>query len=80
MLLIFISGTSGIFAQITVTGRVIDTDKQPVVGANVVIKGTTVGTMTDLDGKYSISAPSSSSIISISFIGYVPQEFIVGKR
>lgn len=79
LLLILIMSSSGIFAQITVTGRVIDTDKQPVVGANVVVKGTTVGTMTDIDGKYSISAPSSSSTIVISFIGYVPQEFIVGN-
>jgi len=79
MLLILIMSSSGIFAQITVTGRVIDTDQQPVIGANVVVKGTTVGTMTDIDGKYSINAPSSSSIIVISFIGYVPQEFIVGN-
>lgn len=80
MLLIFITGTSGIFAQITVTGKVIDTDNQPVIGANVVVKGTTIGTMTGVDGKFSISAPSASSIIVVSFIGYVPQEFIVGNN
>jgi|GEM_PF-4292469 len=74
MLLVFITGTSGIFAQITVTGKVIDTDNQPVIGANVVVKGTTTGTMTGVDGKFSISAPSASSIIVVSFIGYVPQE------
>jgi TonB-linked SusC/RagA family outer membrane protein len=80
MLLVFITGTSGIFAQITVTGRVIDTGNEPVIGANVVVKGTTIGTMTDIDGRFSINAPSSSSVISISFIGYVPQEFVVGNN
>ncbi len=80
MLLILLTGTSGIFAQITVRGTVIDADNQPVVGANVVVKGTTIGTMTGIDGKYSINAPSASSIIVVSFIGYVPQEFIVGNN
>ena len=37
MLLLFVTGTSGIFAQRTVTGTVIDTEKQPVIGANVVV-------------------------------------------
>jgi len=80
MLLLLSSGTSGLFAQITVTGKVLDTDNQPVIGANVVIKGTTTGTMTGVDGKFSIAAPSSSSIVVVSFIGYVPQEFIVGNN
>jgi TonB-dependent starch-binding outer membrane protein SusC len=80
MLLILITSTSGMFAQVTVTGTVIDTEKQPVAGANVVVKGTTTGTITDIDGKFSIIAPSSSSIITISFIGFVPQEFVVGNN
>jgi len=78
-LLIFIAGTSGIFAQVSVSGTVIDTEKQPVIGANVVVKGTTVGTMTDVNGKFTINAPSASSIIVISFIGYVPQELPAGN-
>jgi TonB-linked SusC/RagA family outer membrane protein len=79
MLLIFITGTSGIFAQRTVTGTVLDTEKQPVVGANVVVKGTTIGTMTDVNGKYSINVPSASSILTVSFIGFVPQDIIAGN-
>ncbi|HOO98225.1 MAG TPA: TonB-dependent receptor [Bacteroidales bacterium] len=80
LLLIFISATSGIFAQITVSGTVIDTDNQPVIGANVVVKGTTIGTMTDVNGKFTLNVPSSSSIVTISFIGYVPQEIVVGNN
>jgi len=79
MLIIFITSTSGLFAQIKVAGTVIDTDHQPVIGANVVVKGTTTGTMTDINGKYSIDVPSSSSIITVSFIGYIAQEILVGN-
>lgn len=80
MLLIFIMSTSGMFAQIAVTGTVIDTEKKPVIGANVVVKGTTTGTMTDVNGKFTLSVPSSSSIITISFIGYIAQDFLVGNN
>jgi TonB-linked SusC/RagA family outer membrane protein len=79
MLLLFVTGTSGIFAQRTVTGTVIDTDKQPVIGANVVVKGTTVGTVTDINGKYTINVPSSSSTLTFSFIGYVTKEVQAGN-
>ena len=79
MLLFFITGTSGIFAQRPVTGTVLDADKQPVVGANVVVKGTSVGAITDINGKYSITVSSATSIIAVSFIGYVPQEVVAGN-
>ena len=79
MLLLFVTGTSGIFAQRTVTGTVIDTEKQPVIGANVVVKGTTVGTVTDINGKYTINVPSSTSIIVFSFIGNVTKEVQPGN-
>jgi TonB-dependent starch-binding outer membrane protein SusC len=78
-LLFLITCTSGIFAQRTVTGTVLDTEKQPVVGANVVVKGTNVGAITDINGKYTINVPSSSSIISFSFIGYVSKEAVAGN-
>jgi TonB-dependent starch-binding outer membrane protein SusC len=80
MILFLITCTSGIFAQRTVTGTVLDTDKQPVVGANVVVKGTSTGAITDINGKYSISVPSASSIIVVSFIGYISQEVVAGNN
>jgi hypothetical protein len=80
MLLIFITGTSGIFAQRTVTGTVLDADKQPVVGANVVVMGTNIGAITDINGKYSINVPSSTSILAFSFIGYVTKEIPAGTN
>jgi TonB-dependent starch-binding outer membrane protein SusC len=66
------------WAQIAVTGKVTDTDNQPVIGAYVVVKGTTMGTVTGTDGKFSISVPSASSIIKVSFISFITQEITVG--
>ena len=59
-----------------VTGVVIsEEDDQPVVGASVLVKGTTMGTVTDIDGKFTISdVPSSSRTLKISYIGMKTQE------
>ena len=62
-----------------ISGTVTDPDGIPVIGANVVIKGTTVGTVTDLDGKFSLDA-ANNDILSFSYIGYVEQEIEVGNR
>lgn len=64
----------GAFAQqITVKGHVKDAQGEPVIGANVVVKGTTNGTITDFDGNFQLQAPKSS-VISVSFVGYKPVE------
>lgn len=52
----------------------------PVTGANVVIKGTTNGTITDLDGKFSINDVPSGAILQVSYIGYLPQEIETGNQ
>lgn len=59
--------------QIAVKGIVKDATGEPVIGANVVIKGTTNGTITDFDGNFQLDA-NKGDIITISFIGYQPQE------
>ncbi len=59
--------------QMTVKGLVKDTTGEPIIGANVVIKGTTNGTITDFDGNFQLNA-NKGDIIVISFIGYQPQE------
>ena len=64
----------GAFAQqITVNGIVKDTTGEPVIGANVLVKGTTNGTITDFDGNFQLMA-NKGDIIVISFIGYTSQE------
>ncbi len=63
----------------TVTGTVIDSDGFPLIGVNVVIKNTTTGTTTDLDGNYSIDAPEGA-ILEFSYIGFQTIEEPVSGR
>ncbi len=65
---------------ITVRGRVVDDDGQPVPGAAVVVEGTTSGTVTDLDGNYIIVVPSTESAIKFSFIGMKESRQVIGNR
>ncbi|MDR2915026.1 MAG: TonB-dependent receptor [Tannerella sp.] len=62
-----------------ISGTVTDTEGQPVIGANVVEKGTTNGIMTDSDGKFSLSV-SENAILSISYIGYIMQSVPVKSQ
>ena len=65
----------------TITGTVTDNKQEPLIGVNVVVKGnTSVGAITDLDGKYSLSVPEGKATLVFSYIGYVTQEVPVGSR
>ena len=58
---------------IKITGTVVDDTGVPVIGANVVVKGTTNGTITDLDGKFSLDGPPNATLV-ISYVGFIDQE------
>lgn len=62
-----------------VTGKVVDGNGEPVIGANVVVKGTTNGTITDLDGNFSVEA-DSKAVLNVSYIGYLSKEVVVGNQ
>ena len=62
-----------------INGIVLDQEGLPIIGANIVEKGTTNGTITDMDGKYSLSV-SEGAILHITYIGYNPLEIKVGKE
>lgn len=67
--------------QRVITGKVIsDEDGMGLPGASVLVKGTTVGTTTDLDGNYSISVPAGSNVLIFSFVGLKTQEETIGNR
>lgn len=67
--------------QRAITGTITSgTDKEPIPGANVQIKGTTIGSITDLDGNFTINVPSDNSVLVFSYIGYLTQEITVGSR
>lgn len=64
-------------AQRTIRGVVQSADQEPLIGANVVVKGTTVGTTTDLDGAFSLELPGTSNVLVVSYTGYETQEVTI---
>lgn len=68
------------WAQTSVTGVVTDENGQPLPGVSVMVKGTTQGTSTRIDGQYEINVPSSTTTLTFSFVGYLPQDIVVGER
>ncbi len=66
--------------QGNVSGRVTDTNGDPVIGANVIIKGTTQGTVTDADGRFSLANVPSDAIIIVSFLGFDQEEVAVNGQ
>lgn len=74
LLLSFVMMSATALAQKrTYTGVVVDDQNEPVIGASVVQKGTSNGTITDYDGNFSVSVESGATLV-ISYIGYVTQE------
>lgn len=67
-------------AQRTVSGQIVDDNGVPLIGANVVVKGTTVGTVTDFDGNYSLTLPDGGETLVITYTGYNTQEIAIGQQ
>ena len=76
LLFLFLMSIGITFAQTRVTGSVVDESGEPVIGASVQIKGTGQGTVTDIDGKFMLSAPSNGTLV-ISYVGMRTQEVAV---
>ena len=70
---------SAVLQGITITGTVTE-NGTPMPGVNVIVKGTAIGQVTDGNGRYTITAPNSTSVLVFSFIGYTTQEFTVGNQ
>ena len=66
--------------QKAVSGKITDTNGEAIVGANVAVKGTTVGTTTNTDGMYKITVPAGANTLVVSFIGYLTQEVNIGNQ
>lgn len=62
-----------------ISGSVIDATGLPVIGANVILKGTTSGTITDMDGRFTLEVPDNA-ILEVSYIGFVTQEVTPGNK
>ncbi len=75
----FVAVSIGAYAQKTVSGKVTDEGGQPLPGVSIIIKGTSTGTVTDVDGKFSITNVRPESILVFSFVGMRGQEIPVGN-
>ena len=81
LLFLLLFSLVGVLAQARiVTGTVVDSDGEPMVGVSVTVKGVQGGVTTDIDGKYSINVPSDKSTIMFSFVGCKPVTVSVGSK
>ena len=68
------------FAQGKVTGRVVDTQGEAIIGASVMVKGTSAGTVTDLDGNFTIQSAAQNATLVISYVGYRTQSIALAGK
>ena len=79
-LFLLVFGVFALQAQVTVSGTIVDENGDPIIGANIIEKGTSNGTITDFDGNYSISVADANAIIEYSYIGFATIEEAVNGR
>ncbi|SHF31254.1 TonB-linked outer membrane protein, SusC/RagA family [Mariniphaga anaerophila] len=77
---LFFVGAIASYAQVNVKGRVVDETGETLIGVNVLVKGTTYGSITDANGEFTLSAPSSNSTLVFSYVGYLTQEIAMDGR
>jgi len=79
--LIFFGGIGTLFAQKVITGTVTDkSDGSAIPGVNVVVKGTTVGTTTDVNGTYSLNVSTEAKVLEFSFVGMITKDVEIGNQ
>ncbi len=80
-LLVLMLVSVSVFGQRTITGTVTDAEtKEPLFGANILIKGFDTGTITDFDGKYSVDVPEGATALVFSYTGFESQEIAIGSE
>lgn len=79
VLLLVLSVVSLTLAQRTISGKVVDESGESLIGATVLVKGTTTGAVTDIDGNYTIQAPEGRNTLEFSYTGYATQEVEIGS-
>lgn len=77
VLMLVLFGTAGLLAQRTISGRVTDTNNEALIGTSVLVKGTSSGTVSDIDGSYSVSVPAGATTLVFSYTGYKTQEVVL---
>ncbi|MFI3305145.1 MAG: TonB-dependent receptor [Rikenellaceae bacterium] len=72
--------SSALAQGVEVSGTVLDDQGNSVIGAHILVKDSTIGMVADLDGKFTMTVPSSESVLMVSMLGYATQEIVVGTR
>ena len=80
LMAVSLSANSATLQSNRLTGTVVDEQGTPLIGVNVFVKNSNIGTITDIDGRFSIENVSSNALVTVSYIGYVTQEIAVGGR
>ena len=80
LLFLFTFFFSGYAQERSLTGVVSDQSGAPLPGVTVLIKGTTTGTVTDINGKYALKVQGPNAVVSFAFVGYLRQEIVVGDQ
>lgn len=81
LMLLYLAFSLGISAQVTISGVVSSSsDSEPLIGASVLVKGTTSGTVTDIDGKFEFQVSEGNAVLVVSYTGYTTQEILVGNQ
>ncbi|MHB9056547.1 MAG: carboxypeptidase-like regulatory domain-containing protein, partial [Paludibacteraceae bacterium] len=60
--------------QRNITGKVVDSNGEPIIGASVLVKGTNLGVVTNIDGDFKLSVPGTASVLTIRYVGKNPKE------
>ncbi len=81
LVILLFAGLQVAFAQRTITGRVTTaTDGSALPGVTILLQGTTTGSLTDVDGRFSITVPNNQAVLRFSFVGYAEQDVTVGNQ
>jgi TonB-dependent starch-binding outer membrane protein SusC len=80
LLLCSLSYSQTLFSQKSISGKVSDSNGESLVGVNVLILGTALGTVTDVDGNFTLTVPSENAKLQFTFVGYIPETVDVGNQ
>ncbi len=77
---VLLLGASALFGQYTVSGNIQDAGGEPLIGVNILVRGTSSGTVTDFDGNFSLSIPNETATLILTYTGFRTQEIQVDRN
>ena len=80
-LILLLAGSSMVLSaqNRSISGKVFDTNEEPLIGVTVTIENTTIGAITDIDGAFTLQVPEGKVVLNVSYVGFVPQKVTVAS-